>query len=119
MNTSVLISVTGLDSSKNFEKNVASLINNHITYFDLPELEEIYIKDAGIQLSSGYGQYKEYVTLDLNEKEFKLNIHSTDSQKYDYFKSLELNKTFSNKLKSLILRVIEDNLEYIENKLNE
>lgn len=104
MHSTVLVSVTSLQSSQRFEKAIADL---------LPDSQDIYVSDAGMRLGSGYGQYREYVTLSADGEEYTLSSHSTDSEAYDYLNSYEYNTRYSNALKRMVLRVLEDNAHQI------
>ena len=118
MKTLTTISVYGLETSKNFESKIARQINDHLNSYDLESVKEIYISDAGMRRASGYGQYKEYVSITIDGVDVELKSHSTDAPDFDFFNNNEnMNRTYSNRMKGLIYDVIEKNLELIDETL--
>jgi hypothetical protein len=50
---------------------------------------EIYLYDISMDRTSGYGQYKLYVTIKINGYSFKFTKHSTNSELFDQLKYAE------------------------------
>ncbi|MEE3225137.1 MAG: hypothetical protein VX253_04370, partial [Bacteroidota bacterium] len=85
----------------------------------------IYVSDARMELASGYGQYKQSVSIRIDGLDFTFKEHTTDSEAYDFYKSEnDFNEDFgsiSEFLKGLIIGALEndDNLEKIESQIQE
>ena len=113
MKSSVNTFGLNIKSSANFEKNIAKFF---------PTVKEINISDLSLFTHSGYGQYRDYLYLSLDGEDFKINIYHTNSQQVDWYKSDEFDnlgeRTKDNFIKSKVLSIIEENADYLNDKIN-
>lgn len=122
MTTQVTVSVNKLETSNEFENQIANAINEHLNYYKIPSAKEIYVSDARIELASGHGQYKKSVTIDIDGFDFTFKSHTTDTEIYDMLRSDDADEKEVNEiLKGIIIDALEDddNLEKIELRIQE
>lgn len=107
-----------LDTSKTFENKIERLIKTALEDVDYtPEL--IHISDVGIELGSGYGQYREYVDIEIDDIEVSLKKRTTSSSHYDLLNHCEdWGRSQSNFVKRMTIRLIEENLDKIEEQVS-
>ena len=115
--TEVSIYVYGLENSKNFEKKITNIINKDMAYGGLSkEIKKIRISDAGMKRKSGYGQYVRFLDVEINDTDFFLKEHSTDSMSFDYYNDKEsVGQKYSNFIKGIVISIIESNVDAIIN----
>jgi len=107
MQTTVSVSLN-IKSTKNFEQNIAKFF---------PKGSEISINNITLFSFSGYGQYKDYLSLSVNGKDFRIHNHHTNSMQKDWYSSGEFDnlseRTKDNFIKGKVLGIIENNLDYV------
>jgi hypothetical protein len=84
-------------SSNNFDAKVSKLCKG---------VKEVYIKKLDLFCACGYGQYKDYLTIEIDEKELKVSQYHTNSSLKDWYEDQENNTTINNFHKRRILELI-------------
>lgn len=107
----ITINIFGLETSKRFENQIRSFIKKELEFYKIEEFEDINFQDAGIRRIGGYGQYEKFVNLFIGNDEYNLTEHTTDSEIFDFFNNNEVNRTYSNRMKNLVLEVLESRFE--------
>ena len=100
MATRITIYANYIRENNNLEKRILSVVPKKI--------EEIQIDECGMERSGGYGQYKYFITGTINGEYFKFNKHSTSSTTWDWYQECDINRTFINWKKNLIIDLLED-----------
>ena len=97
-----------IKSSKNFERNIAKLF---------PKANEVSINDITLFSFSGYGQYKDYLSLNVDGKDLRVYNHHTNSIQKDWYSSDEFDnlskRTKDNFIKGKVLGILENNQNYL------
>lgn len=107
----ITINIFGLETSKRFENQIRNFIEDQFDFYQVDGVENITLQDAGIRRIGGYGQYEKFVNLFIGNDEYNLTDHTTDSELFDFFNNNEVNRTYSNRMKSLVLEVLESRFE--------
>jgi len=97
---SIAINARHIENSKNFQKRVLGILPDFI--------EDIEVIEAGMERSSGYGQYNYFIEGSLNGEFFRFKKHTTSSQEWDWYNESETNRLFANWKKNLIISMLED-----------
>lgn len=123
MKTTVNVYVSSLETTRNFESNVAKEINSKLLEYGQEPADIVEVNSAGMSWE-GRGQFKKVVSLTIEGEEFNLAVHSTDAQLYDEIKDNDNPTAYSNLLKRLVLDVLaskSDTIaeEVMENRENE
>lgn len=101
--TQVTIYANHIQSSKNFEKRILSVLPSSI--------ENITIIECGMERGGGYGYYNYFLAGEINGQVFNFKKHHTSSQSWDWYQDCEANRTFSNWKKNLIIDLLKQHLE--------
>ena len=118
MKTVVNVYISRLETTRNFESNVAKEINSKLLEYGQEPADIIEINTAGMSWE-GRGQFKKVVALAIEGEEYNLSVHSTDSQLYDEIKDNDNPTAYSNLLKRLVLDVLSFKSETIAEEVME
>lgn len=118
MKTVVNVYISRLETTRNFESNVAKEINSKLLEYGQKPADIIEINTAGMSWE-GRGQFKKVVALAIEGEEYNLSVHSTDSQLYDEIKDNDNPTAYSNLLKRLVLDVLSFKSETIAEEVME
>lgn len=97
-----------IKSSRNFENKVSQFF---------PKGSEVEISDITLFSFSGYGQYKDYLYLTVDEKEVRIYDYHTNAPQKDWYSSDEFDslgkRTQDNFIKNKVLTILESNANYL------
>lgn len=97
---SAIINIYCLKSSKRFEAKVRAFY---------PYAKNIEIQKLDLYSHGGYGQYKDYLTMLIDDEIVKLCLYHTNSVEVDNFRDLENSVTINNFYKVKVLQILEAN----------
>ena len=105
MATLVKIYANYIESNNNFENRILKVLPSWVN--------EIVIDEAGMGRASGYGQYKNFIKGSVNGEFFSFKEHTTSSQTWDWYDGCDVNQTFINWKKRLIISLLESYFETV------
>lgn len=118
MKTKVEIHDNSIISSVFFKSKISKIINSKLNEYGFENAELIEIIGVGMAKKSGYGQYQNFVRLAVNNFDWDIKSHSTDSMQYDALYNDDLSDyRLSNEFKRLCLRTIENGVDRLVDEL--
>jgi hypothetical protein len=107
MKTQATVNITGLKTSKNFEKKIAQMVDHAIT--------KIYIDDLYITNAGRHGSYHIVISYKMNGENYIERKHTNSSQLYDQWTSLKHDggTKYSNFLKDMVVEMVEYIVEHV------
>lgn len=110
--TPVNIYDSSIIDSQNFQNKIRKIINGKLNECGYKNADVIDVISVGMIRHTAYGQYSEYVEIEINSFNYTVRRHSTDSPQYDMIYNDDLRPTMlSNELKRLCLRTLESKIE--------
>lgn len=95
-----IINIYCLKSSKRFEAKIKA-------YY--PYAKNIEVQKLDLYSHAGYGQYKDYLIMLIDDEIVKLCLYHTNSVEVDDFRDLENSVTINNFYKVKVLQILEAN----------
>ena len=118
MKTKVEIYDNSIISSVFFKSKISKIINSKLNEYGFENAELIEIIGVGMAKKPGYGQYRDFVRIAVNNFERDVTAHSTDSMQYDALYNDDLSDyRLSNEFKKLCLRTLENGVERLVDEL--
>ena len=118
MKTKVEIYDNSIISSVLFKSKISKIINSKLNEYGFGNAELIEIIDVGMAKKSGYGQYRYFVIIAVNNFKWDVTAHSTESVRYDTLYNDDLSDyRLSNEFKRLCLRTLENGIERLVDEL--
>ena len=118
MKTTVEIYDDSIVSSCLFKAKIKKIINEELNHYGYENAELIELIYAGMYKEGGYGQYFIIVELAVNDFEWEVVEHSTDSMLFDkLYNSDTADQTISNTLKSITLSTLSRGVERLVDEL--
>lgn len=119
MKTKVEIYDNSIISSVFFKSKISKIINSKLNECGFENAELIEIIGVGMAKKPGYGQYQDFVRLAVNDFDYDIKEHSTDSQQYDaiYLNDYLSDYGMSNLLKKLCLKTLQNGVSRLVDEL--
>ena len=118
MKTEVDIYDAGIVSSCLFKSKIRKLINRELNDYGYKDAELIELIYVGMYKEGGYGQYYIIVELVVNNFEWEIIEHSTESLLFDkLYNDDTADQTISNTLKSITLSLLSRGVERLVDEL--
>lgn len=118
MKTTVEIYDDSIASSCLFKGKIKKIINEELNDYGYENAELIELIYVGMYKEGGYGQYFLIVELAVNNFEWEIIQHSTDSLLFDkLYNDDTKDQTISNTLKSITLSMLKGGVERLVDEL--
>ena len=120
MKTKVEVYDNSIISSVFFKSKISKIINSKLNEYGFENAELIEIIGVGMAKKPGYGQYLDFVRIAVNNFEWDVTTHSTDSMQYDTLYNDDLSDyRLSNEFKRLCLRTLENGVDRLVDELRD